>query len=194
MTPLLVGAAVLAVLALGLPWAAAGAGGYLPGSWMPGWCYNVTDSDGYVSTYCTADSWYFGITLGNSAGRTGAQSAARVFIVLVSAATAIALKRASRHWAIAAVALAGAGLVLGGIGARPGQLAYLAAGILLVFALSKAGLLSSGPFSMGPRSAGRRSTGSRSAELRSAELRSTGPRPAELRSTGPRPTGPRPAA
>lgn len=138
---LLIGAAACGLLALGLPWGRAYGDIYLPGSYWPGLCSNVMGADGYWYTECTPGVFTFGTTLSGSDGAIGAQTAVRVFVALAALATAVALRRRSGVWARAAVLVAATGLLLGGLGARPGQVVYLAGGLLLALALRKTGLL-----------------------------------------------------
>lgn len=138
---LVIAAAVCGVLSLGLKWGSAVSGVYLPGLYVPGLCTSILGADGYYSMECGPDYWSFGMTLPGSDGASGLQTSARVFVVVVVVAAAVALRRRSRQWALAAVIAAAAGLLLSGLSARPGQLAYLAAAILLALALHRAGLL-----------------------------------------------------
>lgn len=132
---LAIGAAVCAVLSLGLRWGGAFVGYYMPGVYLPGYC------TGYDTVVCTSDIWTPGYLTGASEGALGVETAARVFILLVVIAAAVALRRSSHQWAVAAVVIAGVGLLLGGLGARSGQITYIAGTILLALALHRAGLL-----------------------------------------------------
>ena len=138
---LVIAAAVCGVLSLGLKWGSPVDDFHLPGWYVPGLCTSVMDADGYYSLDCGPSYWNFGMTIYGSEGAVGAQTAARVFVVFVAVAAAVALRRGSRGWARAAVIAAGAGLLLSGLGARPGPLVYLAGAVLLALALRKTGLL-----------------------------------------------------
>jgi hypothetical protein len=138
---LAISAAACGMLTLGLQWGAAYDDVYLPGAYRPGWCANVLGPDGSWMTECAQSTWDFGITWYGSDGAVGAQTVARVFVVAAAIAATVALRRSSRRWAVVAVLVVSAGLLLGGLGARPGQLAYIAGGLLLAVALRTAGLL-----------------------------------------------------
>ena len=71
----------------------------------------------------------------------GKETAVRVVIAAVVALVVLAGRRRSGRLGTIAVAVALAGLALGGLRPLPGQLAYLAAVTLLAVALRRGGLL-----------------------------------------------------
>lgn len=133
--------AVAGLLSLGLPWASAADGKYIPGWYVPGSCITVYDANGYPSMDCSAGMIGPGFFVAGHGAYGGLGTAARVFVVAVALVIWLALRKRSRPLAVTAVALAAAGLALGGLRPRAGQLVYLAGMVLLVLALRDARLL-----------------------------------------------------
>lgn len=120
----LIVAAVLIVLALGLPWSPSTLD-YQPGWITPSYC--IPDSDGWL--HCTPGNYVGGLTTG-SGQLAGAQTVARVF--LIAALLLVALARGRRGWLMAAAIVLGAGILVHGLGMLGGQVATVAAIGLLV--------------------------------------------------------------
>lgn len=119
----LLGAAVLIVLALGLPWS--GSSYEYSAGWItPGYCY--MDSSGWMT--CEGGTYSAGMMLGTGP-LAGAQSVARVFLVVALALMLLA--RGRRSWLTAAAGVLVAGILIHGLGLLGGQVAALGAVILL---------------------------------------------------------------
>lgn len=121
-------AALLIVLALGLPWTA-DTSAYLPGWYSPGFC--TPDADGLV--FCTGGTISPGLWVGSGA-LSGASSVARVFLVGALVLLVVGSRSGQHLW----LALAGGGLALSvllvGLQAQGGQVAASAAAALLLYA------------------------------------------------------------
>lgn len=134
-------AAAAAVLALMLPWSSSADGGYVPGWFVPGSCVTVYDYDGWPSMECTTGTISPGFYVAGVGAAGGKDTAVRVVIAAVVALVVLARRRRSARLGTVAVLAAVAGLTLGGLLPRPGQLAYLAGVALLAAALHRDGLL-----------------------------------------------------
>lgn len=124
--PLVLVAAVLLILALGLPWSPSSLE-YRPGYIAPGFCFS--DADGFLD--CAPGTYIAGSTVG-SGELAGAQTVARVF--LVAALVLVVLARNRRAWLLAAAGTVTAGMLIHGLGLLGGQVAAIAAIALLVLA------------------------------------------------------------
>lgn len=127
-------AGVLVLLALGLPWTTS-TRDYLPGWITPAYC--IPTSDGLM--WCSPAFISPGMTIGSSA-QSGASSVARVFLVAALVLIIISWRTAQTRW----LGYAAAGLVLSiflaGLTLLGGQIAAIAAAVLLVYAgLSRRG-------------------------------------------------------
>lgn len=127
-------AALLIVLALGLPWTADTLD-YIPGWMTPSFC--TSDLDG--SVWCTGGYISPGFVTGASA-LSGASSVARVFLVAALALTVLAGLRREPRWLLVGAAGLVAGILLVGLSVQGGQVATgLAAALLLYAGLTAVG-------------------------------------------------------
>lgn len=122
-------AAVLLLLALGLPWSASTLG-YIPGWYSPGIC-TPNFADGTMS--CTSGYLASGMTVGSGASH-GTDTVARVFLVGGLVLIALALRQGRSLWLTVAGAAVLLGVLLTGLAAQGGQLAALGAAALLLYA------------------------------------------------------------
>lgn len=118
-------AAVLTVLALGLPWTISTVQ-YIPGWYVAGSCVNEFASN---TLWCTPGFSSPGMYAGAEAV-VGAHSVARVF--LVAALIILVLAAGRRTWILAAAATITVGLLVAGVGSQAGQIAAIGAIALLL--------------------------------------------------------------
>lgn len=126
----LLSAAALVVLALGLPWSASTLQ-FIPGWITPSFC--VPEAGGGI--WCSPAYISPGLFTGRGE-LTGADSVARVF--LVAALVLMVMARGRSRWLLAATASLLTGLLLHGLGMLGGQIAALGAVLLLVYAARRA--------------------------------------------------------
>lgn len=126
-TPLALVAAVLTVVSLGLPWTPGSASQYVPGFVTPGFCSPISGD-------CTPMTATPGYTIGGSSGLTGAESYARVGIVLVLVLGLLAWRSGSRVLAVAALVTAGIAVAMTGLSVSAGAVALLAGAALFFVA------------------------------------------------------------
>lgn len=143
---LLLIAALLAAVSLGLPWGTNGPS--QPGTWVgsyynPSWCTTAYDIDGWAYLDCTPSSYNPGIYVsGNEDGvRSGYAHSSRVFIVAAALLVAGGLRQRSEHALKAGLVVAAVGAVCDGIGTASGFYTYLAAVAALAFALEPLGVI-----------------------------------------------------
>jgi hypothetical protein len=123
-------AGVLLILALGLPWSAAGAGEFYTGTtYAPGFCYTSYGYDGYASTNCDAGTlnpgvYYPGTSAQAAAGRS---HPARFGVVGALALAAIA------RWRRNSRLLLPAGVLLAVVTGLSGGLAITQAGVIVAW-------------------------------------------------------------
>lgn len=138
-------AAAFALLSLGLPWGSSDPGRWTAGSYSPGFCTTVYDSNGWASMECGPGFYSPGIHLSGGGAPAGYLTGIRVILVVVVVLLAISLRQPAGPLPTVAVAVAAIGWMLQP-GARSGQIAYLLALAVLVVALRRAGRISrSGP-------------------------------------------------
>lgn len=144
---LLLLAALLAGLSLGLPWGTGGAG--QPGTWVggyydPGYCVTVYDYDGYASLDCSTGMYNSGIYFaGDENGvRSGYAHPARVFVVGAAVLVAAGLRQRSSRLLRIALAVAAVGVLCDGVGSGSGFFVGLAAAVTLAAALHRMGVIS----------------------------------------------------
>lgn len=143
---LLVTAGFLTILSLGLPWGVGTAdadGTIVPGAYIPGGCYTSYDLDGWASTVCDpgfVQPSLFVPGLDGGRARTGARSEVRVFLVAAWAAVAAGRTLGRPRLSASAPFVAGAGIVLGGLGNGTGFAAAVLATLLLFRSLQLEGI------------------------------------------------------
>lgn len=143
---LLLLAALLAGMSLGLPWHTAGPGspgmttsGYL----TPGFCTTSYDMDGWAYSDCQPGTYTPGIYLPGSVGgvTSGYAHPARVFIAVAAATVALGVHRRSDRLLRLGFGFAAIGAVCDGIGTQSGFFVYLGAVAVLGLALHRAGAI-----------------------------------------------------
>jgi hypothetical protein len=144
---LLLLAALLAGLSLGLPWGTGGAG--QPGAWVggyyaPGYCVTVYDYDGYASLDCSTGTYNSGIYFsGDENGvRSGYAHPARVFVVGAAVLVGVGLRQRSARLLRIALAVAAVGVLCDGVGSGSGFFVALAAVAVLATALHRMHVIS----------------------------------------------------
>ncbi|WP_066908423.1 hypothetical protein [Millisia brevis] len=136
---LLVAAAALLLISLGLPWSrAVGVGIDVPGSFTPGFC--VSMADGTVE--CSGMSWTPGWTVGPYAHVVaGYGSPARVGLVLALVAILFAYRRREPLLLLGVFAGVALALVSAGVTGLGGQIVALAACLLVGLHLRRTGVV-----------------------------------------------------
>lgn len=144
---LLLLAALLAGLSLGLPWNTSGPG--QPGTWIgqyyqPGYCFTVYDYDGYASLDCSTGYYNTGIYIdGNEEGiRSGYAHPVRVFVAAAALLVGAGLRQRSARMLRVGLAVAAVGVLCDGVGNGSGFFLGLGAVALLATALHRMGVIS----------------------------------------------------
>jgi hypothetical protein len=147
--PLLVVAALAALLSLGLPWASAMDLKWGTPYWMPGLCHTVYDSDGWASTECDQMWIGYGYGLQKSDTFVGYQRAVRVLAPAAAVLLLIGLRTGRKSLMATGFGVAVAGLVIGGLRVYPGQVVYAVALVALAGWLYCTGRLFRRPYAAG---------------------------------------------
>lgn len=134
-------AATAAATALMLPWRTGTTGTLVPGWYVPGMCATTYDGDGWPSLDCTTGYLSPGAYFPGSGGADGKDTVARVFAAAGVVVTILAWHRLSARLARAAVLVAAAGLLLGGLRPNAGQVVFGVGVALLAAAFRSRGVL-----------------------------------------------------